>query len=472
VTTPEVFLKNLTRGVDPADMDTSDFAHAAGQSLLDTRPKGRVNVLSVVAAAVIAAVAVLLVQAFAGSLPRISSALPALFLVAAAGAGVSAYLLACRARAISDGRLAWMAAGFGISGLAMVLTAIALPPWAQAGGMLRTTPGGLAGLYLVCHLALPIFALGAVSGGSRRLRWVFGVVSGTALLVVATWRGLPVRLLGAHGRYTPVFVAGLVAVASLGALAAWLWLRAAGRRPTWIEAWIGAALLLSSWDAGLQALSGHRLSSMWWASLSIRVTQYAVLTGAMLRGFASLHESMNAYADRLVAVTERLEEKASRDWLTGLLNRAAFHELAEAAVVDPQASGHALVFFDLDGFKEVNDAHGHAAGDRLLVTFTEALRSSGRAGDLVARLGGDEFVTLLPGATIAEALELDQRIRRCVRGAVQFSSGITAWRISTPLAVAIRTADELMYEAKRVGDTCVSRDYADDEAMEPVLVLV
>jgi diguanylate cyclase (GGDEF)-like protein/PAS domain S-box-containing protein len=101
----------------------------------------------------------------------------------------------------------------------------------------------------------------------------------------------------------------------------------------------------------------------------------------------------------------RLRHLADHDDLTGLINRRRFQEELRRHLAEGQRYGltGALLVLDLDGFKEVNDNHGHSAGDRVLCAVADALRSRLRASDLVARLGGDEFAVLLPRETPAEA---------------------------------------------------------------------
>jgi len=111
--------------------------------------------------------------------------------------------------------------------------------------------------------------------------------------------------------------------------------------------------------------------------------------------------------DRARRYLDRIEELAWTDPLTGLANRRRVEERVDAALWDARAGGHALalLFVDLDGFKAVNDALGHAAGDDLLVAVARRLKERVRRTDLLARLGGDEFLVALPGLDPATAEE-------------------------------------------------------------------
>ncbi len=156
----------------------------------------------------------------------------------------------------------------------------------------------------------------------------------------------------------------------------------------------------------------------------------------------------------------QLAYQAQHDPLTGLANRTVLGEHLD------RGGPTVLLYLDLDGFKEVNDTHGHDAGDAVLVAVAERLSRAVRAGDLVARLGGDEFVVACPGATSADGVRLAERILREVdlpvpfRGArlgVGASIGIAVHGAGSPEATpraALRSADEAMYEAKRRGRGC------------------
>jgi diguanylate cyclase (GGDEF)-like protein/PAS domain S-box-containing protein len=154
-------------------------------------------------------------------------------------------------------------------------------------------------------------------------------------------------------------------------------------------------------------------------------------------------------------VTE-LRRMALRDPLTDALNRRAFDaELARAAASGAPA---ALLVLDLDGFKDVNDAHGHHAGDELLRRTADALRERVRRDDALARLGGDEFAVLLPHCDLERAALIANELAALIAGqrfrfdgierSVTASVGVAA--VESP-ADALSAADRAMYAAKAVG---------------------
>lgn len=164
---------------------------------------------------------------------------------------------------------------------------------------------------------------------------------------------------------------------------------------------------------------------------------------------------------------------ATHDHLTGLLNRAAFKRHLDSAIDALHRHGDrfALMFIDLDGFKSVNDRHGHAAGDALLVELTRRMRASVRTEDVLARLGGDEFVVLTrkvdrDTAAIAIAHKLIASVAEPVpSGNVEMS--VTA-SIGICFSADGHTADELllradtaMYQAKQIGKNrfCFASDF-------------
>jgi diguanylate cyclase (GGDEF)-like protein/PAS domain S-box-containing protein len=156
-------------------------------------------------------------------------------------------------------------------------------------------------------------------------------------------------------------------------------------------------------------------------------------------------------------------ERASRDPLTGISNRTlALDRLEQAYVLARQrGSGLAVLFIDVDGFKEINDRHGHGTGDRILKLSAERIQSSVRGSDTVARIGGDEFLVICeePAGEL-DPDEVVQRIRSVFAhparlegydGPIELSIGVSVLgdRELGSSMLLIEEADSAMYEAKR-----------------------
>lgn len=157
----------------------------------------------------------------------------------------------------------------------------------------------------------------------------------------------------------------------------------------------------------------------------------------------------------------RLLEIAMRDPLTGLSNRRALTERIEQTLQNAECR-LALLLIDLDGFKLINDVHGHAVGDDVLCEVAQRLKHLTRDTDTVARVGGDEFVLLMSGEILLESLAaFAARIVRALeapfvvnglRLQVSASIGVARYPLSAARATElIRSADAAMYEAKRAG---------------------
>ena len=160
-----------------------------------------------------------------------------------------------------------------------------------------------------------------------------------------------------------------------------------------------------------------------------------------------------------------LAHQATHDALTGLANRAQALELIRGALNRARRSGDvvALLYIDLDGFKQVNDTLGHAAGDQVLTIAGRRMQEGVRAGDAVARLGGDEFVVLLePVADEASAVAVAERLVAVLAEPIPLSSGREA-RIGASIGVTVNTdlatdperllqeADHAVFRAKATG---------------------
>jgi two-component system cell cycle response regulator len=177
---------------------------------------------------------------------------------------------------------------------------------------------------------------------------------------------------------------------------------------------------------------------------------------------------------RLDGIVRQLEEArdearrnrllADLDGLTGLHNRRYFHELLAREVARAQRYGRelALVVFDLDDFKSINDGLGHLAGDAVLAETAE--RGVLRSADIACRVGGDEFAVLLPEASGREAELLYRRLQRAVSsrpvaeaGDVSVSAGIAELQADDEPNTFFERADQALYRAKERGKGQVVR---------------
>lgn len=183
----------------------------------------------------------------------------------------------------------------------------------------------------------------------------------------------------------------------------------------------------------------------------------SILTIVML---VTVSFSMTALSNE--QLINALNDRASRDGLTGLLNRTTFEEQAEREVRRLQAAGSVstVILADLDNFKAINDTHGHAAGDAAIKAFADACRASVRHTDLAGRYGGEEFIILLPGAhqesawIIAETINHHLGTTKPPEGMLfpTVSYGIaTSTTATADLPALIAAADQALYEAKSLG---------------------
>ncbi len=176
---------------------------------------------------------------------------------------------------------------------------------------------------------------------------------------------------------------------------------------------------------------------------------------------------------------------ALEDPLTGLANRRLFSERLQEAVTRSSGAGgvSAVLFIDLDGFKDVNDMHGHAAGDAVLQDVARRLKASVRKSDTIARFGGDEFAVLCDAADLGAVAETAARIEEELSYVAVIDGNRIRVRASVGFAVAdsatsadglLRRADEAMYAAKARGSSFFEvsgRDVPDEkvESRPPVL---
>jgi diguanylate cyclase (GGDEF)-like protein len=197
----------------------------------------------------------------------------------------------------------------------------------------------------------------------------------------------------------------------------------------------------------LQQLTGTFLAA---SSSFDSGTEWLIALGCVLTLSERAQRELRDANTGLLAAHEDLRRLADRDPLTGLANRRGLPEILRAM----HGQGATLLFFDLDGFKEVNDRYGHAVGDDCLKRFAAALLESFRPSDSIVRYAGDEFVVVasgLDGAAVAERIDaLRERLRfLSVSGAkIAFSVGVSELTPGGQPELALQAADRSMYAAK------------------------
>jgi diguanylate cyclase len=160
----------------------------------------------------------------------------------------------------------------------------------------------------------------------------------------------------------------------------------------------------------------------------------------------------------------RLYRQATRDPLTGLFNRRILIEQLQNYMNNKHRM--AILLFDLDRFKRINDTYGHLAGDEVLRAFTKILETQLREQDVIGRYGGEEFLAILPHTTEQEAIHLAENIRQqchavkvetILHEQLQFtvSIGVTEWECNESIEFLLNRVDDFLYVAKERGRDCV-----------------
>ncbi|TKB80230.1 MAG: diguanylate cyclase [Nitrospira sp.] len=237
-----------------------------------------------------------------------------------------------------------------------------------------------------------------------------------------------------------------------------------------IEALQLATALCWKWDLADKAVGQlHELSRLVeerTAELQRANQQLTDINGALMRTVVNLESAQT----EILRQNGELERLASRDPLTGCLNRRAFYALFEKAFAESREHGSELccVMVDIDNFKRVNDQYGHAVGDQAIQAVANCLSAGLRLTDTVGRYGGEEFCLMFPRTALAEATALAERLRMRVGteagSRLRMVSGLTltvslgvsalAFGARTPLEL-IDQADKALYAAKEGGRNCV-----------------
>ncbi len=187
----------------------------------------------------------------------------------------------------------------------------------------------------------------------------------------------------------------------------------------------------------------------------VRLHGFLLTLLVLVLAVATLREQLH----RALSRAETFEELASTDALTGLANRRAAVDALAREVRAAERYGHpvSVVVLDLDHFKAVNDAHGHPAGDAVLVDVAVALSEQARDLDTIARWGGEEFLVIAPGTTHAEAVAMAERLRAVLAarrpGGLEVTAtfGVAQHESADGLEGLLSRADQLLYDAKAAG---------------------
>lgn len=226
-------------------------------------------------------------------------------------------------------------------------------------------------------------------------------------------------------------------------------------------------ICLACWRLSFRAGLGLGfVSALLLAGMSVAITQIPV---SVALGNLAMNVSSIGVLGGIVASfrhgVEHERRLASYDHMTGALTKRAFEQRGEAMLATAAAEGRSLLlaYLDLDGFKEINDQHGHDAGDELLKRFAIAARAALRREDCLGRMGGDEFAILIPldapGSAHAMADRLHRRLTVTLDDTAEVTCSMGALIVPpegrTSLKELLREADQVMYGAKRNGKNAV-----------------
>jgi diguanylate cyclase (GGDEF)-like protein len=252
------------------------------------------------------------------------------------------------------------------------------------------------------------------------------------------------------------------AAAVLSALGALAWMTVSFRRDV-VAPFVRATRLI---DAIARGNLGVHIPSGY-ARREIRAMFEAI---RMLRVYSIERRRLEVERAHLM---EELARMAETDPLTKLLNRRAFEDRAQAMCTSPQPKGRlvALIMFDVDHFKQINDTYGHGVGDEALRTVAGLCRTDGPSADVVARIGGEEFAVMVWADSVAQARDVAERLRRRIadvrvptgaqppcRMTASFGVAVAPTADRPSLELLLRRADRLLYAAKLAGRNCVMTD--------------
>jgi diguanylate cyclase (GGDEF)-like protein len=389
-----------------------------------------------------------------------TSFVPAVLATVACFDIMSVWLLAGEYLDTGDRRMLGMSLAYLWSLLLMGGYALAFPGVFSTHPPLAVTHSVAPYLYIGWHAGFPALLgaawspwpyLSAVEHRARgpQLAAAVAGMSAAALLTVTGCvlfvRRLPVLI---HGLDTSSMAKVTAPVALPLVLASLLVCARAVRGRAGPERWSSVAILVCLCDLCLTYSSRYRYSLGWYTGRTLTVASSAVVLLAMLASFRRLKAAA--------------EFNAAYDGLTALANRRSAYDSLTTTIARARRTGTALsvLMFDLDRFKQINDSHGHAAGDEVLRCVASTVRATVRDGDVAARLGGEEFAVILPDTCLQDARVVAERLRAQLRAhpipaigsSVTASFGVAELHPADASAEnLLNRADQAMYRAKALG---------------------
>ena len=301
-----------------------------------------------------------------------------------------------------------------------------------------------------CHITHRPWQAQSGQASLRLLWWVVALAAMLLPVAVLLWQ--PPEWLGlgdeARGRLWKTLGLQVLALAGVAVAAWWAW----WWRP--LKVLQQQALVLAEGAAPLLATS-MAPPSMPLPAL-VQLQQHLLVAQARVAGLLSDLDTRDRDMHRM----------AMYDELTSLPNRRLFRVMFDRAAAQARRSGRAmaLLYVDLDRFKEVNDKYGQPAGDEMLLCISQRMREALRGSDVIGRLGGDEFIALLPDVGDFDAIgQTAMRLLQAAEMPVQLGAGISTGEISASMGVArfprdgddfetlLQHADQAMYRAKTMG---------------------
>ena len=317
----------------------------------------------------------------------------------------------------------------------------------------------------MCRGARPVenHRVQVVTGSRSTVRGRPAQVWSLALVCLVSSLSFLLGAVAPMSEHSPVRLAGAFAVGSVGVAALVWWVQ----RPAVLHLAVTLSVLKLSLVVAVAATDVGQVSTaigyVWicvYCSFFLSRHQTHLYLAAVVLAFGAalavnpfpgavqvwflIGSTAVAASEAVARMVEQLTRQAVTDPLTGLLNRAGLRQAGEQLLSVEESLTAAVI--DLDDFKAVNDDHGHAAGDQLLIAMTRAWKPLVRSGDVGARHGGDEFVLLLPRTEPAEAELLLRRLQAASPG--HWSYGLAEAEQADTLSALLARADRDLYRAK------------------------